>query len=125
MLDKAFAMASLAAEDIKRAIKFYTEILGVKKVSEPFEGSAIFEAGSGSQFFMYERARTKAEHTVLNFMVKNVEETVKGLTAKGVKFEQYDFPGVKTNELGIADIGGQKAAWLTDPEGNIIAIEQG
>ena len=124
MLRTALAVASLPAEDIKRAIKFYTEVLGVRKISEPFEGSAIFEAGSGSQFFIYQRSRTKAEHTVLNFMVKDVEETVKSLTSRGVKFEQYDFPGVKTNELGIAEVGGQKAAWLTDPEGNIIAIEQ-
>ncbi|HLD92789.1 MAG TPA: VOC family protein [Anaerolineales bacterium] len=124
MLTNAFAMASLPAEDVKRAIKFYTETLGIKKVAEPFEGSVIFEAGRGSQFFMYQRARTKAEHTVLNFMVENVEEAVKALTAKGVKFEQYDFPGVKTNDLGIAEVEGQKAAWFTDPEGNIIAIEE-
>lgn len=124
MLRSAFAMASLPAEDIQRAIKFYTEVLGLKKVSEPFEGGVIFEAGNGSQFFMYQRARTKAEHTVLNFMVDNVEAEVKELAGKGVKFEQYDTPGVKTNALGIAEVEGQKAAWFTDPEGNIIAIEE-
>lgn len=124
MLDKAIAMASLPAEDIKRAIKFYTEQLGLRKVSEPFEGGVIFEAGSGSQFFMYQRARTKAEHTVLNFMVDNVEAAVKELAAKGVKFEHYDFPGLKTDAQGIAVIEGQKVAWFTDPEGNIIAIEE-
>jgi predicted enzyme related to lactoylglutathione lyase len=124
MLTNAIAVASLPAEDLKRAIKFYTEQLGLKKLSEPFPGSVIFEAGGGTQVFMYERARTKAEHTVLNFMVDSVETTVKELSAKGVKFEQYDFPGLKTNELGIATIEGQTAAWLKDPEGNIIAIEE-
>ncbi len=124
MLSKAFAMASLPAEDIQRAIKFYTEMLGVKKVAEPFEGGVIFEAGNGSQFFVYQRARTKAEHTVLNFMVDDIEATVKALAGKGVKFEQYDMPGFKTDALGIAEIEGQKAAWLTDTEGNIIAIEE-
>jgi predicted enzyme related to lactoylglutathione lyase len=124
MLNKAIAMASLPAEDIKRAIKFYTEQLGLKKVSEPFEGGVIFEAGGGSQVFMYQRARTKAEHTVLNFMVESVESTVKELTAKGVKFEHYDFPGLKTDANGIAVVEGQKAAWFTDPEGNIVAIEE-
>ena len=55
-------------------------------------------------------------------MVKDVEKTVNELTAKGVKFEQYDMPGIKTNEMGIADMDGTKLAWLTDTEGNILAI---
>jgi len=121
MLSKAFAMATIPAEDLERAIKFYKELLGLKKVDSP-EGSATLEAGGGSIIFIYQRARTKAEHTAITFLVADVEAAVRGLIAKGVKFEQYDMPGIKTNKLGIADMDGTKAAWLTDPEGNILGL---
>ncbi|MEX2161726.1 MAG: VOC family protein [Anaerolineales bacterium] len=122
MLKNASVMATIPAENLERAKKFYGEVLGLKQIDSR-EGSATFEAGGGSTIFMYERARTKAEHTAITFLVKDVETTVKELAAKGVKFEQYDMPGIKTNAMGIADMGDDtKLAWLTDPEGNILAI---
>jgi len=122
MLGNAFVAATLPAEDLARAVKFYTEKLGLKKLDSPEEGSVVLEAGKGSQIFMYQRARTKAEHTAATFYLDDLEGTVKALTAKGVKFEQYDFPNFKTNELGIAGTAEAQVAWLTDPEGNIIAF---
>ncbi len=122
MLGTSFVTATLPAEDLARAVKFYTEQLGLKNLDSPEEGSALLEAGKGSQIFMYQRARTKAEHTAATFYLDDLEGTVKALTAKGVKFEHYDFPNFKTNEMGIAETGDTKAAWLTDPEGNIIAL---
>ena len=55
-----------------------------------------------------------ATFTVLNFHVKDVEKAVDELTAKGVKFEIYDEPNLKTNEKGIARGGGNrpKIAWF-------------
>jgi hypothetical protein len=38
-------------------------------------------------------------------------------------FEEYDMPGLKTDN-GIATGGGSKAAWFKDSEGNIMAIIQ-
>lgn len=122
MLANAFAMATIPAENLSRAVKFYKETLGLKQLDSP-ETTATFEAGSGTHLFVYERARTKAEHTAITFMVQDVKGVVKELSAKGVKFEHYDMPGIKTDEMGIADMGdGKPVAWLTDPEGNILAI---
>jgi predicted enzyme related to lactoylglutathione lyase len=121
MLGNAKVLATLPTEDIQRAVKFYTEVLGLQ-VSQSDDDSALLEAGDGSQIFMYQRARTVAEHTAATFEVSNIEAAVKGLTDKGVTFEQYDFGEIKTNELGIAEIGPTKSAWLTDPEGNILAL---
>lgn len=124
MLNQGIATATVPAEDLERAKKFYTETLGLKQVATtPF--GATFEAGKGSQVFVYQRARTKAEHTAITFYVSDVVKTVKDLTTKGVKFEQYDFDPIKTDAMGVADTPGGKAAWLTDPEGNILAIVQG
>ena len=43
------------------------------------------------------------------------------LRGKGVKFEEYDFPGLKTVN-GIATMGELKTAWFRDSEGNILAL---
>jgi len=40
-----------------------------------------------------------------------------------VKFEDYDMPGMKT-ENGIFTGGGARAAWFKDSEGNILAVIQ-
>ena len=33
-------------------------------------------------------------------------------------------PGLKTDDRGIAEIEGQRAAWFKDPDGNILALDQ-
>jgi len=67
---------------------------------------------------------TPATYTVLNFPVDDVEKAVDGLTAKGVKFEHYDMPNLKTDAKGIARGNGRgpDIAWFTDPAGNIISV---
>ena len=55
--------------------------------------------------------------------VHDVEREVAELKAKGVRFEEYDTPGMKTED-GIATAGGAKAAWFKDSEGNIMALIQ-
>lgn len=123
MLKDAFVMSTLPAEDIKRAIKFYTEVLGLTLAETVDEYSVVFEAGSGTKIFMYTRGRATAENTAATFGVNDLDATVKGLIAKSVKFEQYDNEYIKTNELGIATMGeGPRVAWITDPEGNILSV---
>ena len=48
---------------------------------------------------------------------------VKELKARGVKFEEYDFPGFKMVD-SVMTAGGAKTAWFKDTEGNILAISQ-
>jgi hypothetical protein len=54
--------------------------------------------------------------------VPDVEQAVDDLTSNGVTFEQYDEPGIQTNEKGIAVEGDVKAAWFKDPDGNTHAV---
>jgi hypothetical protein len=62
--------------------------------------------------------------TVATWMVDDVDRVVDELSAKGITFEQYDFPGLKTDERGIADAGNVKGAWFKDPDGNILSVGQ-
>jgi catechol 2,3-dioxygenase-like lactoylglutathione lyase family enzyme len=54
-------------------------------------------------------------------VVRDVEATVAELRGKGVTFEEYDLPGLKTVD-GIAELGGVRGAWFKDPEGNILSV---
>lgn len=123
LLTDAPVATVLPAENIERARKFYTEVLGLKIMDESMPGYLMLQAGKGTTIVMYQRARTVAQHTVAGFMVDNLEQTMEELRAKGLKFEEYDLAELKTVN-GVATIGNEKSAWFVDPEGNILAIEQ-
>jgi len=125
MLDNPKVHPTLPVVDLERAKRFYEEKLGLKVVREDPSPGALLQAGDGTALYIYQRAPTKADHTVAGFEVKDVEATVKELKAKGVVFEDVDFPSLKTKE-GIATMatpkGEVKAAWFKDTEGNILAV---
>jgi predicted enzyme related to lactoylglutathione lyase len=123
MLSEATVTPTLPAVDLKRARKFYEEKLGLKVFKEDPSPGFIVEAGKGTKLYVYQRGATKANHTVAEFTVDDVEREVKALKAKGIKFEEYDIPdmGIKT-ENSIASMNGYKSAWFKDTEGNILGI---
>jgi catechol 2,3-dioxygenase-like lactoylglutathione lyase family enzyme len=123
MLSSAGVYATIPVVDLKRAERFYAEILGLKVINEDPSPGADIQAGKGTRLHLYQRGVTKADHTVAEFTVKDVEAEVKQLKAKGVKFEDYDIPsmGIKTVN-GIATMSGFKGAWFKDTEGNILSI---
>jgi hypothetical protein len=53
--------------------------------------------------------------------VPDVRAAVADLRSRGVVFEEYDFPGLKTVD-GVADLGDGSAAWFKDTEGNIVGV---
>lgn len=122
MLSNAPVMAVIPAEDLDRAQAFYTDILGLQAATNKRLGFIIFKAGKNSRVMIYERGPATAENTALHFTVPDLEATAKALTQKGVKLEQYDFPGLKTNDFGIAEYGGTTHVWFVDPEGNIVTV---
>ncbi|NQV14319.1 VOC family protein [bacterium] len=113
------AFTSLAASDINRAKTFYTKTLGLEYVAELAENTILLRTSAGSQILIYEREQSKAEHTVVGFMVQDFETSMTSLNSAGVNFEVYE--GL-TDENGIADFGEMKGAWFVDTEGNIISL---
>jgi predicted enzyme related to lactoylglutathione lyase len=123
MLQKSPMYAYLPAQDVARARRFYEQQLGFKPKQET-EGGVVYEFGEGTACFLYPTPNAGTSRASQAFwQVDDVEREVAELKAKGVKFEDYDMPGVKT-EGGIATAGGAKAAWFKDTEGNILAIVQ-
>lgn len=122
-LANASIVPYIPAADVPRARKFYEGVLGLK-VREEYAGGVIYECGKGSWVFMYPspNAGTNKASTAF-WSVDDVEAEVAALKARGVVFEEYDFPQMKTVN-SIATGGGARTAWFKDTEGNILAISQ-
>ena len=114
----------LAVDDLDRAAAFYRDKLGLEV--DRFENdptSAIVHVGETSWLMLYTTSFKRSEATAASFIVPDVESTVAELRDRGVEFEEYDLPGLKT-ERGIATFESYKTAWFKDSEGNIIAVSQ-
>ena len=123
MLQQSPMYAYIPAKDVARARKFYEEKLGLKPKQE-IAGGVAYEFGKGTGCFLYPTPNAGTSKASQAFwQVEDVEREVRELKARGVKFEDYDMPGMKT-ENGITVGGGAKAAWFKDSEGNILALVQ-
>ena len=117
--------AILPAADLERTKKFYINKLGLDEPVKVAPATLQFECGEGSSLILYQRdAGTKADHTVAGWLVDDVKEAVDELQGRGIAFEQYDMPNLKTDKDGIAMIGQTKSAWFKDPEGNILCVHE-
>jgi len=113
--------ATLPAQDLERAKAFYRDKLGLTPTMET-PGGLMYALAAGTGFGLFPSSgKPSGTHTQMAIEVEDVEGTVKDLQAKGVKFEEYDTPMLKTVN-GIADFGGSKGAWFKDSEGNLIAL---
>jgi predicted enzyme related to lactoylglutathione lyase len=122
MLRTAPICAYIPVSKVSRARKFYEETIGLKP-KEDYAGGVIYECG-GAEVFMYPTSSAGTSKASQAFWrVADVEAEVSELKARGVKFEEYDMPGIKM-ENSIATGGGAKTAWFKDTEGNILAISQ-
>ena len=53
----------------------------------------------------------------------DIATAIRELQARGVKFEDYDYPGLRTVEH-VCVLGAEKAAWFYDTEGNCLCLHQ-
>jgi catechol 2,3-dioxygenase-like lactoylglutathione lyase family enzyme len=108
---------------MERARAFYAETLGLEAVEENPAG-VLYKAGSAHVLVYPSEFAGSNKATAAMFTVADAVAAVEELRGKGVTFEEYDFPGLKT-ENGIAVMpGGEKSAWFKDLEGNILSITE-
>jgi catechol 2,3-dioxygenase-like lactoylglutathione lyase family enzyme len=130
MLKDGRVATRLPAQDLERARAFYTEKLGLEPAEER-EGGLRYVC-AGGEFALFESAGAAAgDHTQMGWEVEDIEATARELRSRGVVFEEYDLPGLKTVD-GIAEIegnypskgSGERGAWFRDSEGNMLGIGQ-
>ena len=123
MLQKSPMYAYLPVTDVARARQFYEQKLGFKPKRE-IAGGVVYEFGAQTACFLYPTPNAGTSKASQAFwQVDDVEREVAELKSRGVTFEEYDAPGMKTKN-GIATGGGAKTAWFKDTEGNILAVVQ-
>jgi catechol 2,3-dioxygenase-like lactoylglutathione lyase family enzyme len=110
----------LLATDMARAREFYHERLGLEIVAER-DGSIDFRCGPGTLNVNLSTTGTADTQTQAGWRVPDLRAELAELRAGGVEIQEYDLPGLKTDD-GIADIGFAWAAWIVDPFGNALGI---
>jgi catechol 2,3-dioxygenase-like lactoylglutathione lyase family enzyme len=117
------ATCILPVKDMARARRFYEDRLGLESIGGKPDGKFVYRCG-GTEIALFPKPEgTKAEHTALSFKVDDIATAIAELKARGVRFADYDFPGLKT-EHHVCVLGAEKAAWFLDPEGNILCLHE-
>jgi predicted enzyme related to lactoylglutathione lyase len=119
---KSKVISFVATQNPTRALKFYAETLGLTLISDdPF--AMVFNANGTMLRVQKVQELLPAKHTVLGWDVPDILETIKELTARGVRFERYD--GLAQDEAGVwTTPSGAKVAWFKDPDGNTLSLTQ-
>ena len=113
----------LPVKDLNRARRFYEQSLGLEAGAAKPDGKFVYRCG-GTEIALFPKPEgTKAEHTALSFKVDDIAAAIAQLKARGVRFADYDFPGLKT-EHHVCVLGAEKAAWFEDTEGNILCLHE-
>lgn len=122
MFGEARAIATVAVRDLNVSARFYEDVLGLSK-SHTEPGGAVEYEADGSKLLVYEsKYAGTGKATAVTWMVGDkVDDSVRDLKAKGVRFEHYDMPDTTRN--GDVHVSGDmRVAWFKDPDGNIHAL---
>ncbi|MEX8194214.1 VOC family protein [Comamonas guangdongensis] len=123
MLTHSAVMTMLPVMDMERARAFYEQGLGLKDGVLRADGKFVYRVGGTVIALFPKPGGTKAEHTAISFEVADIAASIEELKGRGVVFENYDFPDLKTVDH-VYTHGTEKAAWFKDTEGNYLCIHQ-
>jgi catechol 2,3-dioxygenase-like lactoylglutathione lyase family enzyme len=124
MLGNLQVGASLAVKDMQRARQFYEQTLGLTPMQES-DTFLSYTCGNGTAFSIYPSAFAgTAQNTVMGWATDNFDAVIADLRARGVVFEDYDMPDIKTVN-GVMEAEGARVAWFKDPDGNILSLNEG
>ncbi len=123
MLKSAPLYSYVPVSNLERARQFYEDTLSLG-AGQAIGPGLSFQCGNGTAFFMYPTSGAGTNDASCAFwQVEDIKATVAWLKGRGVVFEEYDTPDMKT-EGSIFIGGGAMAAWFRDTEGNIMAVVQ-
>jgi predicted enzyme related to lactoylglutathione lyase len=124
MLGDAAVTTILPVVQAERARGFYRDALGLEYLGANPEGQELFRLGAGGVLALMPKPDgQQAEHTVMSFEVTGIGDHIRELAGRGVTFEDYDLPGLKTVEH-VCVLGSERAAWFKDSEGNILCLHE-
>ncbi|RNL65358.1 VOC family protein [Nocardioides marmoriginsengisoli] len=114
----------LPISDPDRAREFYSDRLGLPYEGTNSEQSLLYRLASGAQLVLLPRPdQEPSPSTALSFEVADIEAEVAALEGRGVAFDDYDLPDLKTVDH-VCVMASEKAAWFRDPHGNVLCMHQ-
>ena len=130
MLKDGAVATRIPAQDLERARRFYSEMLGLEPAEER-PGGLLYRCASGGFALFESTGSSSGTFTQMAWQVEDIDTTVEELRRRGVVFEEYGDPGLTTVD-GIAEIQGnypskgtgERGAWFRDSEGNLLSIGQ-
>jgi catechol 2,3-dioxygenase-like lactoylglutathione lyase family enzyme len=113
----------LLSTDLGRSRAFYHDLLGLEIVTED-EERMVVRSGGGTQIVMsHSTVGTRDTQTQMAWRVPDLRAALADLRGRGVRIEEYEAPDPVTDD-GVADMGHSWAAWIIDPDRNVLAIVQ-
>src|ERR1700750_2636865 len=98
LLGSCDVIAFTAAADLSRARTFYEQTLGLPLVSQD-DFACVFNANGTMLRVTAVPHVSRVGYTVLGWRVRDIEEAVRGLAARGVVFQRHD--GMDQDEHGV------------------------
>jgi catechol 2,3-dioxygenase-like lactoylglutathione lyase family enzyme len=129
-LSSAHVVTKLPAQDLERARRFYSDVLGLEPVEE--RGGGLRYLCGATEFHLFESSGSASgASTQAGFEVDDIDAALSELRDRGLRFERFDIPGfdargdvvvVPNNypSKGTGELG----AFFRDSEGNLLAIGQ-
>jgi catechol 2,3-dioxygenase-like lactoylglutathione lyase family enzyme len=117
------ATCLLPVKDLARAREFYERRLGMEPVGLKPDGKFVYRCGGTAVALFPKPEGTQAQHTAISFRVDDIGRAIGELESRGVRFADYDLPGLKTVDH-VCVLGSEKAAWFEDTEGNILCLHE-
>jgi catechol 2,3-dioxygenase-like lactoylglutathione lyase family enzyme len=125
MIGDGRTSAVLVSTDLDRSRAFYEDKLGLTLSPETIKNHLLFDCGNGTSLLIYGRPTgNSADHTQVRFWTSDIDKDVAALAERGVVFEDYDFPSLKTVDHVATTPGIGRSAWFKDPDLNTIAVFQ-
>lgn len=124
MLSQAAVTTILQVREGDHAVEFYRDRLGLTYRGRNLEGQEIFSLAGGSALALTPGPdAAPTGRTELSFEVDDISAEINKLETLGVRFSDYDLPGLRTVEH-VCVLGSQKAAWFNDPDGNVLCLHE-
>ena len=123
MLESCVTYSVLPASDLRRATEWFRDKLELEP-EDTMESGVRYGTGTDAKILIYETSNAgTAQNTAMCWIVPDLDAAMTRMRDRGVVFEDYDFPGLKT-ENGVATDDTGRSAWFKDSEGNYLCLTQ-
>ena len=112
----------LLSKDLAKSREFYADALQLS-ILEESDSAIAYASGETRITVTASTTGSKDEQTKAAWRVDDLRAELDWLKTRGIEPENYDSDELKTVD-GIADRGSAWAAWILDPDGNALGIEQ-